>query len=169
MVPCRNVATESHPMHQQFINQFTSYDNVLICKATILELWNVDRILSLPPRILTSKDAKQYQQNTCLHLLHIIWAQPSSFSIGTEHIGQHLMWSLPKGIPNGRSEQGPLCQGSRHIEQKSVEQLGQWTGPKGVPLPLLPFIEHIVSQPARGHHARPLSIDTSAHKLRGLY
>lgn len=59
-------------MHQQFINQFTSYDNVLICKATILELWNVDRILSLPPRILTSKDAKQYQQNTCLHLLHII-------------------------------------------------------------------------------------------------
>lgn len=48
---------------------------------------------------LTSKLAKQYQQNTCLHRLHIIWAQPSSFSIGTEHIGQHLMRSLSNGMP----------------------------------------------------------------------
>lgn len=48
---------------------------------------------------LTSKLAKQYQQKTCLHRLHIICAQPSSFSMGTAHIGQHLMRSLSKGMP----------------------------------------------------------------------
>jgi hypothetical protein len=46
----------------------------------------------------TSKLDKQYQQKTCLHRLHIIWAQPSSFSIGTEHIGQHLIKSLSKSM-----------------------------------------------------------------------
>lgn len=50
-------------------------------------------------RLLTSKLAKQYQQNTCLHRLHIIWAHPSSFSMGTAHIGQHLMRSVSNGMP----------------------------------------------------------------------
>lgn len=49
--------------------------------------------------VLTSKLARQYQQNTCLHRLHIIWAQPSSFSIGTLHMGQHLMRSESNGMP----------------------------------------------------------------------
>lgn len=49
--------------------------------------------------MLTSKLARQYQQKTCLHRLHIIWAQPSSFSIGTAHIGQHLIRSLSNGMP----------------------------------------------------------------------
>ena len=112
---------------------------------------------------LTSKEAKQYQQNTCLHLLHIICAQPSSFSMGTEHIGQHLMLSLSNGMPSGRFGHGPLCHGSRHTEQKSFEQLGQCTGPGDIPsLPPL-VTEQMVSQPARGHHARSLSIDTSAN------
>lgn len=49
--------------------------------------------------LLTSRLARQYQQKTCLHRLHIIWAQPSSFSMGTAHMGQHLMSSLSNGIP----------------------------------------------------------------------
>jgi len=39
---------------------------------------------------LTSSDAKQYQQNTCLQRLHIICAQPESRSMGTWHIGQRF-------------------------------------------------------------------------------
>lgn len=49
--------------------------------------------------LLTSKLARQYQQKTCLQRLHIIWAQPSSFSMGTAHMGQHLIRSLSNGIP----------------------------------------------------------------------
>lgn len=49
-------------------------------------------------RKLTSKLAKQYQQKTCLHRLHIICAQPSSFSMGTAHIGQHFIRSLSNSI-----------------------------------------------------------------------
>lgn len=49
--------------------------------------------------VLTSKLARQYQQNTCLHRLHIICAHPSSFSMGTPHIGQHLIRSLSNEIP----------------------------------------------------------------------
>jgi len=39
---------------------------------------------------LTSSDAKQYQQKTCLQRLHIICAQPESRSMGTWHIGQRF-------------------------------------------------------------------------------
>lgn len=69
--------------------------------------------------VLTSKLAKQYQQNTCLHRLHIIWAQPSSFSIGTLHIGQHFMRSESNGIPvssackRGRLLKRTLCESPR--------------------------------------------------------
>lgn len=49
--------------------------------------------------VLTSREARQYQQKTCLHRLHIIWAQPSSFSMGTAHIGQHLMSSESNVMP----------------------------------------------------------------------
>lgn len=49
--------------------------------------------------ILTSKLVRQYQQKTCLQRLHIICAQPSSFSIGTLHIGQHFIKSESNGIP----------------------------------------------------------------------
>jgi hypothetical protein len=64
-------------------------------------------------------------------------------------------------MPNGSSGQGPLCQGSLQSEQKSVEQFGQCTGPGEFPLDPLSFNEQMVSQPARGHHALSLSIDTS--------
>ena len=47
---------------------------------------------------LTSRDSRQNQQNTCLHLLHIICAQPASLSISTRHIGHGLM-SAPSGPP----------------------------------------------------------------------
>ena len=40
---------------------------------------------------LTSRDWRQYQQKTCLHRLHIIWAQPSFLSMGTRHMGQRLI------------------------------------------------------------------------------
>lgn len=43
--------------------------------------------------ILTSKEAKQYQQKTCLQRLHIIWAQPSFLSIGTWQSGHRLIWA----------------------------------------------------------------------------
>ena len=59
-----------------------------------------------------------------------------------------------------------MCQGSRHAEQKSVEQLGQCTGPGTFTLEPLLFKEQIVSQPARGHHARSLSIDISVYEQR---
>lgn len=62
-------------------------------------IFNLNDLIPETKAKLTSKLAKQYQQNTCLHRLHIIWAQPSSFSIGTEHIGQHLMRSLSNGMP----------------------------------------------------------------------
>ncbi len=48
--------------------------------------WSVTKYL------LTSSDVRQYQQNTCLHRLHIIWAQPSFLSIGTWHNGQRFMF-----------------------------------------------------------------------------
>ena len=60
---CRNVEVKNHPeIRMQFLKYYRS----------VLE--NV---------FLTSKDVRQNQQNTCLHLLHIIWAQPASLSIGT--------------------------------------------------------------------------------------
>ena len=43
-----------------------------------------------PPGTLTSRDCKQYQQNTCLQFLHIICAQPASRSMGTRHVGQRF-------------------------------------------------------------------------------
>lgn len=128
--------------------------------STIIIAIDVRR--SVRVRILTSSEARQYQQNTCLHRLHIICAHPSSFSIGTEHIGQHFILSLSIGMPDGTSGQAPLCQGSRHREQNSVEQLGQWIGPRGEPPPSTPM-EQTVSHPGLGHHARPLSTDTSAN------
>lgn len=76
--PCHNAAEESHPGTKKYIRK---------PKLSEKNPW------------LTSKLARQYQQNTCLHRLHIIWAQPSSFSIGTLHIGQHLIKSLSNGIP----------------------------------------------------------------------
>ena len=68
-------------------------------------------------------------------------------------------------MPSGSSGQGPTCQGSLHSGQKSVEQFGQCTGPGVLPLDPSPFNEHIVSHPARGHHALSLSIDTSVNQV----
>jgi hypothetical protein len=125
--------------------------------------------------ILTSSEARQYQQKTCLHLLHIIWAQPSSFSIGTAHIGQHLMSSESKAIPGtgeaeawGQGLEG--CHDPRQSEQNSVSQVGQWTWTATLslvgPVPLLPtpggvHTEQTVSHPALGHHASRTSLSTS--------
>jgi hypothetical protein len=134
---------------------------------------------------LTSKDAKQYQQKTCLQRLHIIWAQPSSFSIGTLHMGQHLMRSESKGMLGSMrsvcpsfvrrlvfsSQENPECQGFLQFEQKSDEQVGQWTlwgrqrstGPQTL---------HTVSHPARGHHvlltSRSTSVETRKNNVRTL-
>lgn len=55
--------------------------------------------MNLNQKLRTSRLAKQYQQKTCLQRLHIIWAQPSSFSIGTTHIGQYFIRSLSNGSP----------------------------------------------------------------------
>lgn len=73
---CRSGATRSHPK----IRKLSIRSWAFVCLANV--------------KTLTSKLAKQYQQNTCLQRLHIIWAQPSSFSIGTAHMGQHLIRSL---------------------------------------------------------------------------
>lgn len=141
--------------------------------------------ISLNYVALTSNDAKQYQQKTCLQRLHIIWAQPSSFSIGTLHMGQHLMRSESKGMPGSMrslrpslarrlvfsSHENPECQGFLQLEQKSDEQVGQWTlwgrhrstGPQTL---------HTVSHPARGHHvlltSRSTSADTKTDNIRAL-
>lgn len=58
---------------------------------------------------LTSSDVRQYQQKTCLHLLHIICAHPSSFSIGTAHKGQLFINSEPPGPEsnNGNPSSAP--------------------------------------------------------------
>lgn len=115
--------------------------------------------------VLTSSEARQYQQKTCLHLLHNIWAHPSSFSIGTLHIGQHLINSESNVTPGTTSSdlQGdPACQEVRQLEQKSILHVGQctlWGVHRSV--------EHkvqTVSQPARGHHVRLLSISTSVNR-----
>lgn len=134
---------------------------------------------------LTSNDAKQYQQKTCLQRLHIICAQPSSFSIGTLHMGQHLMRSESKGMLGSMrsvcpslvrrlvfsSQENPECQGFLQFEQKSDEQVGQWTlwgrqrstGPQTL---------HTVSHPARGHHvlltSRSTSVETRKNNVRTL-
>ena len=79
--------------------------------------------------LLTSSEAEQYQQNTCLHRLHIIWAHPASLSMGTRHTGHLLMCSL-----QGSSGPWwvwpwvwPACQGSRQREQNSVTHVGHST------------------------------------------
>lgn len=84
MVPYHNGATENHPISEIKTNN---------------SIYRLHHFLLLVFSLLTSKLAKQYQQKTCLQRLHIICAQPSSFSIGTAHMGQHLMRSLSKGIP----------------------------------------------------------------------
>lgn len=54
---------------------------------------NVQKIKLQLAATLTSREVKQYQQNTCLHFLHSICAQPASRSMGTLHDGHRLMVS----------------------------------------------------------------------------
>uniref|UniRef100_A0A182VDG4 Uncharacterized protein n=1 Tax=Anopheles merus TaxID=30066 RepID=A0A182VDG4_ANOME len=124
--------------------------------------------------------ARQYQQKTCLHRLHIICAQPSSFSIGTVHIGQHLMRSLSNGMPNAsvwpstarrREFSSHDIKSSRHVGQCTAhgdgmleddgdsgtirsEQIEEpvWFAPAWSPACCsLGPTRQIVSQPAFGH------------------
>ena len=128
---------------------------------------------------LTSSEVRQYQQKTCLHLLHIIWAQPASLSIGTPHMGHLLMfsasaaaihmatstcsppaWCLTRAAPFSAHDR-PGCQVEEHREQNSLTQVGQVTG---TPCDLLPVqIWQIVSHPALGHQVRFASSDTSTN------
>ena len=92
-------------------------------------------ILSFPIHsqsvVLTSSEAMQYQQKTWRHLRHIIWAQPASLSMGTRHIGHHLIFSEVRGswLPAvwGRQE-WPGSQGRRQAGQNWREQEGQVAG-----------------------------------------
>ena len=95
--------------------------------------------------ILTSSEVRQYQQKTCLHLLHIIWAQPASLSIGTAHIGHLLMFSasapaihmatspamsapcLTRAAPFS-AQVRPGCHAEEHREQNSLTHVGHVTG-----------------------------------------
>ena len=88
---------------------------------------------------LTSNELRQYQQNTCLHRLHIICAHPASRSIGTWHIGHFLIVSFqPRassqpGLPRATrsapfsEQERPGCHVEEHREQNSLEQVGQFT------------------------------------------
>lgn len=112
---------------------------------------------------LTSNEARQYQQKTCLQRLHNICAQPSSFSIGTLHIGQHLISSESNVIPAIESSAlhgEPACQADLQTEQNSFWHVGQRTSCGVVRSTTLHSVQ-TVSQPARGHHVRLLSISTS--------
>lgn len=123
--------------------------------------------------LLTSKEARQYQQKTCLHRLHIICAHPSSFSIGTLHIGQHLIKSELKLSPGSiKSERpsfskrlefsshvSPWCHEFLQFEQNSDAHVGQWTD-VGAHFSRGHTVQ-TVSQPARGHHVRVRSMSTS--------
>lgn len=81
---CRSAVTGNHPA-------IDKWEKLPLCNGTRLAY----QIFIL----LTSRLAKQYQQKTCLQRLHIICAHPSSFSIGTAHIGQHFMRSESNGMP----------------------------------------------------------------------
>lgn len=114
---------------------------------------------------LTSKEARQYQQKTCLHLLHNIWAQPSSFSMGTLHMGQHLIKSesnVGMSCVVGGGHGFPGCHVARHPEQNSVWQVGHITlcGRERSPT------SQTVSHPGFGHHIRLLSNSTSVQKYK---
>lgn len=58
----------------------------------------------------------------------------------------------------------PACQAARQFEQKSILHVGQWTH-WGVQRSFEHSV-HIVSQPARGHHVRLLSISTSVNIIK---
>lgn len=76
---------------------------MMICKA---------EIFCTPAAVkLTSRDSRQYQQKACLQFLHIIWAQPSSLSMYTLHLGQRLMGvssssALKKELEEKRKSKG---------------------------------------------------------------
>ena len=108
--------------------------------------------------------AKQYQQKTCLHLLHIICAHPSFLSIGTWHCGHFLMFSSrsphsPASSPACSSQDSPSCQVAEQELQNWLSQVGQVTA---TPWYLLPSqMLHTVWHPDDGHQVRAVSRDTS--------
>ena len=162
------------------VSQFTlTLSRVVVAeKEVILKRFQVN-YEQFGDLLLTSSDVRQYQQKTCLHLLHIIWAQPASLSIGTAHIGHLLMFSasapaihiatspamstpcLTRAAPFSAHER-PGCQAEEQSEQNSLTHVGHVTG---TPADLFPVqIWQIVSQPACGHHVRLASRDTSVNK-----
>lgn len=78
--PYRNVSVGNHSTQMSDIRKKLLTIGVLL--LYVFHYWK---------RELTSSDAIQYQQKTCLHLLHIIWAQPSFRSIGKWQTGQRLI------------------------------------------------------------------------------
>lgn len=143
--------------------------------------------------LLTSSEVRQNQQNTCLHLLHIIWAHPASLSMGTWHIGHLLMFSLPSIISRASLVLGwpsvmpcitsrlPFswhvasgCQLEEQAEQNSFSHFGQITAAGSsfvccelvgtVESPELAQMWHIVLQPGFGHQALLESKATSVIK-----
>jgi hypothetical protein len=67
------------------------------------------------------------------------------------------------------SQVNPECQGFLQLEQKSDEQVGQWTL-WGRQRSMGPQTLHTVSHPARGHHvlftSRSTSVETKKNKAR---
>lgn len=78
--PYRSVSAGNHSTQMSDIRK-----NLLTIGVLLLYVFHYWK------RELTSSDAMQYQQKTCLHLLHIIWAQPSFRSIGKWQTGQRLI------------------------------------------------------------------------------
>ena len=61
--------------------------------------YKIDGAITAPHCIkLTSRDSRQYQQNTCLQRRHIIWAQPSLRSMGIWHNGHRFIIASSSGL-----------------------------------------------------------------------
>ena len=107
----------------------------------------------------------QYQQNTCLHRRHIIWAQPASRSIGTRHIGHRLMYSvLTISCVPYSSHVRPGCHVAWHPLQNCVTHVGHVTGDTCA-WPAAGHTWQMVWQSGAGHQVLDVSRVTSVLSL----